>query len=64
MFELISKYTPSGDQPQAIKELVSGIQKGEKREQFPLSDYQKRGKSKREEEKKYLGLQYSSNIIN
>ena len=30
MFELISKYTPSGDQPQAIKELVSGIQKGKK----------------------------------
>lgn len=30
MFKLESKYTPSGDQPQAIKELVSNIQKGEK----------------------------------
>jgi len=28
MFKLISKYTPSGDQPQAIKELVSGINEG------------------------------------
>jgi len=30
MFELVSKYTPSGDQPQAIKTLVDGIQKGKK----------------------------------
>ena len=28
MFELISKYKPSGDQPQAIKELVDGLNKG------------------------------------
>ena len=28
MFKLISKYTPSGDQPQAIKELVNGINEG------------------------------------
>jgi len=28
MFKLISKYTPSGDQPQAIKELVDGINEG------------------------------------
>ena len=28
MFELVSKYTPSGDQPQAIKELVQGIKDG------------------------------------
>lgn len=30
MFELVSKYKPSGDQPEAIKELVEGIKKGKK----------------------------------
>ncbi len=30
MFELISKYEPSGDQPKAIKELVEGIKNGKK----------------------------------
>ncbi len=30
MFELISKYKPSGDQPEAIKKLVDGINKNEK----------------------------------
>ena len=30
MFELVSKYTPSGDQPSAIKKLVDGIKKGTK----------------------------------
>ena len=30
MFKLVSKYTPSGDQPQAIDKLVDGIQNGEK----------------------------------
>ena len=30
MFELVSKYNPSGDQPQAIQNLVQGIQNGEK----------------------------------
>ena len=30
MFELISKYTPSGDQPQAINKLVNGIKNGDK----------------------------------
>ena len=30
MFKLESKYTPSGDQPQAIDELVEGIKNGEK----------------------------------
>ena len=30
MFKLVSKYTPSGDQPEAIKELVNGINSGEK----------------------------------
>ena len=30
MFKLESKYTPSGDQPEAIKELVSGINEGKK----------------------------------
>ena len=30
MFELVSKYTPSGDQPKAIKELVEGLNNGTK----------------------------------
>jgi len=30
MFELVSKYKPSGDQPNAIKKLVDGIKKGKK----------------------------------
>ena len=30
MFKLVSKYKPSGDQPEAIKELVEGIQGGKK----------------------------------
>ena len=30
MFELISKYKPNGDQPDAIKKLVEGINNGEK----------------------------------
>ena len=30
MFELVSKYKPSGDQPEAIKELVKGINEGKK----------------------------------
>ena len=30
MFELISKYKPSGDQPQAIEKLVEGIKEGKK----------------------------------
>lgn len=30
MFELVSKYKPSGDQPEAIEKLVQGIEKGEK----------------------------------
>ena len=30
MFELVSKYQPSGDQPEAIKELVEGIKSGKK----------------------------------
>lgn len=29
-FELVSKYQPAGDQPEAIKELVAGVQAGEK----------------------------------
>ena len=35
MFNLISKYKPSGDQPQAIEKLVKGIKEG-KREQVLL----------------------------
>ena len=30
MFKLVSKYKPTGDQPQAIEKLVDGIKKGEK----------------------------------
>lgn len=30
MFNLVSKFNPSGDQPEAISKLVSGIKKGEK----------------------------------
>ena len=30
MFQLVSKYKPAGDQPKAVKELVRGIEKGEK----------------------------------
>ena len=29
-FELVSPYKPEGDQPEAIRKLVEGIQKGEK----------------------------------
>ncbi len=32
MFKLVSKYKPSGDQPQAIKQLVDGIKLGKKRQ--------------------------------
>ena len=30
MFELVSKYKPSGDQPEAIEKLVDGIEKRKK----------------------------------
>ena len=30
MFHLVSKYKPSGDQPQAIDKLVNGINEGKK----------------------------------
>lgn len=30
MFELVSKYTPSGDQPKAIETLVQGVKDGKK----------------------------------
>ena len=30
MFNLVSKFTPSGDQPEAIEKLVNGIKNGEK----------------------------------
>lgn len=30
MFKLVSKFKPSGDQPEAIKELVEGIKEGKK----------------------------------
>lgn len=37
MFELVSKYTPSGDQPKAIETLVQGVKDG-KKEQVLLGD--------------------------
>ncbi len=46
---------------QKIKELVDKII--ENLSYFPLSCYQEEGKSKREEGKKYLRLQYGNNII-
>ena len=30
MFKLVSKYTPNGDQPEAIEKLVEGIKNGKK----------------------------------
>ena len=30
MFDLVSKYQPSGDQPEAIDKLVQGIKEGKK----------------------------------
>ena len=30
MFNLVSKYSPSGDQPKAISELVNGVNEGKK----------------------------------
>ena len=38
MFKLVSKFKPSGDQPEAIKELVEGIKEG-KKEQVLLDIY-------------------------
>ncbi len=32
MFELVSKYKPTGDQPEAIKQLVDGVREGKKRQ--------------------------------
>ena len=29
-FNIVSKYSPAGDQPQAIKNLVAGIKRGDK----------------------------------
>ena len=29
-FELVTEYPPAGDQPQAIKELLEGIKRGDK----------------------------------
>ena len=33
MFKLESKYKPSGDQPEAIKELVEGLEEGKKQQE-------------------------------
>ena len=30
MFNLVSKFSPSGDQPKAIKELVNGVNENKK----------------------------------
>ena len=37
MFELVSKYSPSGDQPKAIDGLVNGINSGKKRQVLLVS---------------------------
>lgn len=34
MFDLVSKYKPSGDQPSAIERLVKGINDGKKNKCF------------------------------
>ena len=36
-FELSSQYKPTGDQPQAIEQLVAGINAGEKAQTLPVS---------------------------
>ena len=37
MFKLVSKFKPSGDQPEAIKELVEGIKEGKKEQVLLLA---------------------------
>ena len=37
MFKLVSNYKPSGDQPEAIKELVEGINEGKKEQVLLLA---------------------------
>ena len=39
MFQLVSKYEPSGDQPQAIKKLVEGIKEGKKEQFFQFFNF-------------------------
>ena len=34
-FQLTSKYSPTGDQPEAIKELTDGIKQGERAQVLP-----------------------------
>ena len=38
MFNLVSKYSPSGDQPEAIKKLVEGVKNNEKKSSFTWSN--------------------------
>ena len=38
-FILHSNYKPTGDQPQAIEELVNGINSGDKEEPFSYTEY-------------------------
>ena len=40
-FELVSKYKPTGDQPQAIEKLVKGVEKGV-RSQVLMGGYRQR----------------------
>ena len=35
-FELVSQYNPTGDQPQAIKELVEGFKEGNQCQTWPF----------------------------
>ena len=36
-FELVSNYAPTGDQPQAIAQLVEGVQRGDRCQTLPVS---------------------------
>ena len=40
-FELVSEYKPQGDQPQAIRELVSGIEQGQQHQTLLGGDWQR-----------------------
>ena len=39
MFKLVSKYKPNGDQPQAINELVKGLEEGKKEQVLHIADH-------------------------
>ena len=55
MFELVSEYKPSGDQPKAIEELVEGLKEG-KREQGRSRNRRKQGGLRRCKDSLYRSL--------